>query len=98
MNRHTPTTELPLPPVEPAALPATDAEPDADGETGGEWLLLVPQQSEIAMRLNRDGSASIRQREWPDDDPTIEIQKENLQQFLDGVCDVLGVPSLGRGD
>jgi hypothetical protein len=97
--KHTPTTELPLPPVKPAAalvpMQASDAESATEGETGDGWQVLVPEQLEIAMRINENGSATIRQQMWPDNSPEIQIQRENLTQFLDGVCDVLGVPSFG---
>lgn len=102
MNRHTPTTELPLLPVEPAAalvpIPAADAEPSPEGETGDGWQVLVPEQCEIAMKINGNGSATIRQRYWPDSDPEIYIERENISEFVDRLCDVIGIPSFGRSD
>jgi hypothetical protein len=57
--------------------------------------ILCAQQGEIRIEFDDGGNASIIQRNWPDEDSVIRISRDNIQTFLDGVCDVFGVPMLG---
>jgi hypothetical protein len=57
--------------------------------------ILCAQQGEIRIEFDDVGNASIIQRNWPDEDSAIHISRDNLQTFLDGVCDAFGVPAFG---
>jgi hypothetical protein len=57
--------------------------------------ILCAQQGEIRIEFDDDGNASIIQKNWPDADSEIHISRDNLQTFLDGVCDALGVQTVG---
>jgi hypothetical protein len=57
--------------------------------------ILCAQQGEIRIEFDDDGNASIIQRNWPDEDSTIHVSRDNLQTFLDGVCDAFGVRTFG---
>jgi hypothetical protein len=57
--------------------------------------ILCAQQGEIRIEFDDDGNASIIQRNWPEEDSVIRISRDNLQSFLDGICDAFGVPTFG---
>jgi hypothetical protein len=59
--------------------------------------ILCAQQGEIRIEFDDDGNALIIQRNWPDEDTAIHISRDNIQTFLDGVCDAFGVLSIGGG-
>lgn len=62
---------------------------DVDGET-------IAAQHETAIYWNPKGDLVIRQRSWHDDDSLIFISKENVDDFLDKLTDVCGIPSVGK--
>jgi hypothetical protein len=78
---------------------------DADGEPASdassnlqaslEATVLCAQQDEVRIAFNDDGDAILTQRNWPEEDSVIIISRENLDTFLDKLCDVLGIPSFG---
>jgi hypothetical protein len=55
--------------------------------------ILCAQQGEIRIEFDDGGNASIIQKNWPDHDSAIHISRDNIQAFLDGLCDAFGVPS-----
>ena len=57
--------------------------------------ILWSQQGEIRIEFDDDGNASLIQKNWPDEDSVIRVSHDNLQTFLDGVCDAFGVPTFG---
>ena len=57
--------------------------------------ILCAQQGEIRIEFDDDGNASVIQKNWPDEDAVIRISRDNIQTFLDGVCDALGVGTFG---
>jgi hypothetical protein len=57
-------------------------------------VLCAPQDG-ISITFDEDGHATISQERWPDEDVEITIHRDNVQTFLDKLCDALGVPSLG---
>ena len=59
--------------------------------------ILCAQQGEIRIEFDDDGNASLIQKNWPDEDSVIHISRDNLETFLDGVCDAFGVLSIGGG-
>ncbi len=59
-------------------------------------MVLCPAQSKITIEFDEHGNALLRQREWPDDDDVIMIQRDNIPDFIDRLTDALGIPSFGR--
>ena len=57
--------------------------------------ILCAQQSETSISFDDDGNAAITQTNWPDEDQTIHISRDNIETFLDGICDAFGVPPFG---
>jgi hypothetical protein len=57
-------------------------------------VLCAPQDG-ISITFDEDGGATIRQERWPDEDVEITVHHDNVQTFLDKLCDALGVPTLG---
>ena len=57
--------------------------------------ILCAQQGEIRIEFDDDGNASLIQKNWPDADSEIHISRENLETFLDGICDAFGVSTFG---
>ncbi|MBR1246151.1 hypothetical protein JQ609_04305 [Bradyrhizobium sp. AUGA SZCCT0169] len=68
-----------------------DAAPEDEGVT-----VLCPRQLEITVHFNEDADAVLRQANWPDDDDTIIIRRDNVPDFIDRLTDALGIPSIGR--
>jgi hypothetical protein len=66
-----------------------------------DWLnsesVVVPEQQAVAIYFNPNGELVIRQeRSWSDEyDHFIVIHQRNAQQFLDKLCDALGIGSAG---
>jgi hypothetical protein len=57
--------------------------------------ILCAQQGEIRIEFDDDGNASIIQRTWSDEDVSIFVSRDNIQSFLDAICDALGVQTFG---
>jgi hypothetical protein len=69
-------------------------EVDKDGEANGEQSLVLAQREITIQHDERLGEWILRQRNWPDDDGVIIIIDENMQTFLDALCDRLGIASI----
>jgi hypothetical protein len=86
-----------LPAVIDPPTPKTASEP-----TGGEFdwrdadALILEHQAATAVYWNPKGDLVIRQQHWPDDDSLIFISKTSVQEFVDKLCDAVGIPSVGR--
>jgi len=52
----------------------------------------------LAVYWNTRGDLVIRQeRDWSEnDDPFLVIGRDNVDAFLDRLCDVVGIPSAGK--
>ena len=80
---------------------APRAVPDGGGDDFGSWRtnpnVVVKSQQAIAIYFNNDGDLVIRQeRDWCNDEDLVVWISESFQQaFLDKLCDVMGVPTLG---
>jgi hypothetical protein len=61
----------------------------------GEICLLAEQASVLARR-DEYGNLLLIQREWPDDEVTILVHRDYEMQFLDSLCDLVGIASVGR--
>jgi hypothetical protein len=75
-------------------LTTNDATERNDKSIGGPTLLCA-SQDKIEIVFDDEGNASITQTRWPDEDQTIVVSRDNLSDFLDRLCDALGVPSMG---
>lgn len=69
---------------------------DSNGESNDESQMLVRDQPEIRIGWNAEGDCLLIQKNWPDDDSIIRVAQDHQQQFLDGLCDAFGVPSVGN--
>ncbi len=58
--------------------------------------VLCPAQWEITIHFNEEGDAVLRQTNWPEDDDTIIIRRDNISEFIDRLTDALGIPTFGR--
>jgi hypothetical protein len=61
----------------------------------GDDVILAEQQA-VAVYWNPRGDLVIRQQAWMDDDSIVLIAKNNVAEFIDKLCDVAGIPSVGR--
>jgi hypothetical protein len=61
----------------------------------GGTLLCAPQDK-IEITFDDEGNASITQSCWPDEDQTILISRDNIDDFIDRLTDALGIPTFGR--
>jgi hypothetical protein len=57
--------------------------------------ILCQQQGEIRIEFDDNGNVSIVQRNWLAEDDIIFIASDNVQTFLDALCDALGVQTFG---
>jgi hypothetical protein len=58
--------------------------------------LLCASQDKIEITFDDEGNASITQSCWPDEDQTILISRDNIDDFIDRLTDALGIPTFGR--
>ena len=79
-------------------LPAPTAEPEKAFEWGIDESTVVPEQQAVAAYFNQSGSLVLRQeRTWDrDEDSFVIIAEHNVQAFLDKLCNICGVPEVGR--
>jgi hypothetical protein len=56
--------------------------------------VLCAKQNQIEISFDEQGNAELRQTCWPDEDQVITIQRDNVETFLDALCDALGIPSV----
>jgi hypothetical protein len=86
----------------PAIIPAKAAEDSLDREAADQfdWVnddsIILHEQPETACYFNPRGDLVIRQRGWPDEDSTVIISRGCVDEFLDKLTDVCGIPSFGR--
>jgi hypothetical protein len=91
-------------PVEQDATPTVAPEPPKqDGEVVDfDWsdprLTTIEEQPQTAIYINASGSLVIRQCRYPDDDAIVIITRGALDDFLEKVTDVGGIPSFGRSE
>jgi hypothetical protein len=86
-----------LPVVVPQPEPESAlAEPVEDFSWRDDDSVVLPQQEATAVYVNRDNDLVIRQQRWPEDDVFIYIQNANVMTFIDKLCDVAGIPSVGK--
>jgi hypothetical protein len=60
----------------------------------GGTLLCAPQDK-IEITFDDEGNAAITQSCWPDEDQTILISRDNIDDFIDRLTDALGIPTFG---
>ncbi len=60
--------------------------------------VVLHDQPETAVYFNPKGALVIRQRaDWNEEnDPFVYICPNNIAEFIDKLCDVVGIPSVGR--
>jgi hypothetical protein len=70
---------------------------DFDWSSDNEDVVLREQRA-LAVYWNTRGDLVIRQeRDWSEnDDSFLVISRNNVDAFLDRLCDVVGIPSVGR--
>ena len=56
-------------------------------------ITLLPSQDAVSARLNECGDLVIEQTCWPDEDQAILVRAALIEPFVDGLLDLLGVPS-----
>jgi hypothetical protein len=90
------------PPATPIAQPAkaTQQAPEA-GQERFDWSeddsIIVEEQLPVAVYINERDQLIIRQHTWPDEDAVIVIAPQNIEQFIDRLVDIVGIPNVGRG-
>lgn len=57
--------------------------------------ILCARQGQVSIAFDDDGNAILSQVNWPDADSEIHISRDNLQTFLDALCDAFGVGTFG---
>jgi hypothetical protein len=72
-----------------------NAQPSSVADDEG-VTMLCPAQWETTIHFNEAGDAVLCQKNWPDDDATIIIRRDNIPDFIDRLTDALGIPSFGR--
>jgi hypothetical protein len=75
-------------------LPEQDTSDDFDWSGEG---VVIREQPATAIYFNPNGDLVIRQKAaYPDDDPFVYIEPDHIEAFLDKLCDLCGVPSVGK--
>jgi hypothetical protein len=57
--------------------------------------VVLNEQPATAIYWNENGDFVIRQHEWPDDDTIIVIGKNNVEHFVEMLCDATGHRAAG---
>jgi hypothetical protein len=68
---------------------------DAPERDDGGPTLLCASQDKITITFDDEGNAAITQTRWPDEDQTIIVSRDNIENFIDRLTDALGIPSIG---
>lgn len=94
---------IPKPPLAKEETRPQEAEKDLEAfKRGFDWseddAVVLKHQPAVAVYWNNAGGLTIRQeRDWnEEEDSIIAITKENLDQFLDKLTDICGIPSVGK--
>jgi hypothetical protein len=82
-----------------------NVKPTAPVESGDDFdwakaeCVVLREQPATAIYHNPYGALVIRQeRAWnQEDDPFIFIAPQNIMSFIDSLCDIAGIPSVGKG-
>lgn len=61
-----------------------------------EEICLVARQNSVLARRDEFGNLLLVQESWPDEESVILIHRDYEESFLDALCDLMGVPSVGR--
>jgi hypothetical protein len=73
-----------------------------DEEERFDWSgddVVLDEQPAVAIYFNPKDALVIRQQAqdpFDPDDPFIYIAKRNIDEFIDKLCDIIGIPSLGK--
>ena len=59
-------------------------------------MVVCPEQLKIEVAFDENGDMRLSQSNWPEEDSVILVSKGNLDQFIDAMCDALGIPSFGK--
>ena len=97
MNK--PIDQLELVPAEPVKAPVklpALAPDNREFDWNDDNSIILRRQPETAVYWNQNNDLVIRQRNWPDDDPFIVIAANNLHEIIDRLCDMAGIPGVGR--
>ena len=74
--------------------------PQQDTTDDFDWSgenVVIREQPATAIYFNPEGALVIRQKAaYPDNDPFVYIGADHIEAFLDKLCDVCGVPSVGK--
>jgi hypothetical protein len=76
--------------------PRNAPEANSDFDWNDADAVALAEQHETAIYWNPKGDLVIRQRSWIDDDSLIFISRDSVDQFVDKLCDVVGIPSVSR--
>jgi len=82
--------------IQPLVSENAPASPTTDFDWSDVDAVVLAEQPETAVYWNPNGDLVIRQRHWPDDDSLIFISRTNVDEFVDKLCDVVGIPSVGK--
>jgi hypothetical protein len=84
--------------IDPAPKPSADAPEASDFDWNDTERVVLTEQRETAVYWNPMGDLVIRQRGcWPHDDDTVVITAATgTGTFIDKLCDIVGIPSVGK--
>jgi hypothetical protein len=75
----------------------TSPQQDADDFDWSGENVVIREQPATAIYFNPEGALVIRQKAaYPDNDPFVYIGADHIEAFLDKLCDVCGIPSVGK--
>ena len=80
----------------PKAAPGAPAKDSEDFDWSDDSVVVIREQPETAIYFNPTGGLVIRQRNGWDEDHYVYINAPLIGIFIDKLCDVVGIPSLGR--
>jgi hypothetical protein len=85
-------------PPEQKPPPAATLEDSEHFDWSEDESIILREQPSTAAYFNKFDELVIRQHRWPDDDQIIVIAPESIQEFLDKLTDVCGIPSVGGAE
>ena len=94
MNKYTPAPEGASGQLE--LIPAPADPPEFDWNCSDS--IVLQEQPETAVYLNPQNVVVIRQRApcWADEDSFVYIAPHNLMTLIDALCDLAGIPEVGK--